>query len=209
MGRFILVVDEGTIECNKNDPDRMDCVPESTSTSPHEKITIGSAEMLSRLMDRAPLLFNHDASSTSTMGALANFTSYEALSIPALCALSIVIAVALLIRKLRRQHSQPCYLFAPLAGLPPCAVPPHPIFGHLPHVFSPPDSEMFTSIFVENANSSGISTFKFLNVPCVSVLTAEHARFRLVFRSSIARYGNKVISRHFKRTLGQSKFLGS
>ncbi len=95
-------------------------------------------------------------------------------------------------------------LFPTSTNLPPCEVPPHRIFGHMQHVFSPPDCDRFNSIFVKHANPSGLSTFLFLKTPSVSVLKAEHAK--IVFRNSIERSGAKIISRHFKRCLGEGEF---
>ena len=169
--------------------------------TPQEIVT--SMEIFSRL-NVTPLFVNTEAlSSLNTV----DFTSPRApplhpmLALPLLFSISIII-ITLTLRKLIRHYRRP-NIFPASTRLPPCGVKPHPIFGHMPHVFSSPDSAEFKSVFVDHANSSGISTFWFLNVPCVSVLKAEHAR--IVFRNSIERTGSKVINRHFKRCLGQGE----
>jgi len=125
------------------------------------------------------------------------------LSLPSLFFALIIIALVTL-RKLCYKQKQP-NTFPASTNLPPCAVPPHFIFGHIPHVNSPPDSAKFRSVFVDHANASGISTFWFMNTPCVSVLKAEHVRICL--RNSIHRPGVGIFSKHFKMCLGQDSIL--
>ena len=162
-----------------------------------------SMKILSRL-NGTPLFVNTEAvSALSTV----DFTSPRApllhsiLALPLLFSISIII-ITLTLRQLIRHYRRP-NIFPASTRLPPCGVKPHPIFGHMPHVFSSPDSAEFKSVFVDHANSSGISTFWFLNVPCVSVLKAEHAR--IIFRNSIERTGSRIINGHFKRCLGQGE----
>lgn len=126
------------------------------------------------------------------------------LALSLLFSVSAIIYLSITKRKRSRQKRRcSANLFKPSTKLPPCEVPAHPIFGHMPHVFSPPDSKKFSSVFLDHANSAGLSTFWFINVPSVSVLKAEHAK--IVFRNSIERSGSKIITRHFKRCLGQGK----
>mmetsp|Transcript_10715 Transcript_10715/g.19433 ORF Transcript_10715/g.19433 Transcript_10715/m.19433 type:complete len:613 (+) Transcript_10715:85-1923(+) len=125
------------------------------------------------------------------------------LSLPLLfCALLIIALVTL--RKLCYKQKQP-NMFLASTKLPPCTVPPHFIYGHIPHVNAPPESAKFRSVFVDHANASGISTFWFMNTPCVSVLKAEHVRICL--RNSIERPGVGIFSKHFKMCLGRDSIL--
>mmetsp|Transcript_39646 Transcript_39646/g.82821 ORF Transcript_39646/g.82821 Transcript_39646/m.82821 type:complete len:554 (+) Transcript_39646:1-1662(+) len=97
-------------------------------------------------------------------------------------------------------------MFPPSTNLPPCMIPPHFLFGHIPHVFAnDPDGDKFRSIFVDQANEAGISTFWFGNKPCVSVLKAEHVR--TCFRNSIERPGNTSFAKHFKKCIGEESIL--
>jgi len=72
-------------------------------------------------------------------------------------------------------------------------------------IVSSPDSARFKSVFVDHANSSGLSTLWYLNAPCIGVLKAEHAKF--VLRNSIERTGATMILRHFKKVLGQDSIV--
>lgn len=137
----------------------------------------------------------HFGSATTPVQLLMTFTS--------------CVVVAFAMRKLLatiRRRRWPTDIFSPSTKLPRCRVPACPIFGHMPNVFSPPDSPRWTSIFIDQANSEGLSTFLFLGVPCVGVLKAEHAK--IVLRNSIERVGSMVIARHFKRSLGEGEFVG-
>ncbi|KAL7537054.1 hypothetical protein ACHAXR_007559 [Thalassiosira sp. AJA248-18] len=166
------------------------------------------------LMAGTPLLVNPEASSRTAImdlmpqsPPLQQSTTITVTNALLWTATSLAIIILYYLRRLRCQSKEPYsyYLFPPSTRLPPCVVPPHPIFGHMPNVFSPPDSANYTSIFLDHADSSGISTFRFLNIPSVSVLKAEHAR--AVFRNSIERGGSKIIARHFKRCLGEDSLV--
>eukprot|EP00585_Thalassiosira_rotula_P003129 CAMPEP_0196159064 /NCGR_PEP_ID=MMETSP0910-20130528/46130_1 /TAXON_ID=49265 /ORGANISM="Thalassiosira rotula, Strain GSO102" /LENGTH=620 /DNA_ID=CAMNT_0041423977 /DNA_START=233 /DNA_END=2095 /DNA_ORIENTATION=- len=130
---------------------------------------------------------------------------YPMISFPLILLISIVLIAGTLRKFLRRCMQQQPNVFPASTGLPPCCVPYHPIYGHMLDVFSSPDSARFNSVFVDHANASGLSTLWFLNTPCIGVLKAEHAKF--VFRNSIERTGATMISRHFKRALGQDSLV--
>jgi hypothetical protein len=87
--------------------------------------------------------------------------------------------------------------------LPVCPVTPHPLFGHMAHIMALPTSIEYESFFRDNANESGISTFWFLNTPCVGVLKGEHAR--IVLRSSSKRNQFTIQNRHFRESLGKGE----
>ena len=148
-----------------------------------------------------------------------------------LAAIALAIAVLLAARRRWLKSSRDDgggyleHLFDPSCNIPPCRIRPHPLLGHLPNVFSPPDDERYSAgtlarlgrlfrytltiqtspVFVDNANAVGISSFWFLRTRSVCVLKKEHAR--AVFRHSIERRGNWLLQRHFRRSLGGSSIV--
>eukprot|EP00584_Thalassiosira_punctigera_P006652 CAMPEP_0172540934 /NCGR_PEP_ID=MMETSP1067-20121228/11829_1 /TAXON_ID=265564 ORGANISM="Thalassiosira punctigera, Strain Tpunct2005C2" /NCGR_SAMPLE_ID=MMETSP1067 /ASSEMBLY_ACC=CAM_ASM_000444 /LENGTH=610 /DNA_ID=CAMNT_0013326867 /DNA_START=13 /DNA_END=1842 /DNA_ORIENTATION=- len=145
--------------------------------------------------------------SNSTARAM-DFVSHQRIpSIHSTLAFSLLLSMAvtaLVLRKIIGRRLRP-NIFPASTGLPPCKVPPHPLFGHMLYLLSPADSKPFRSVVTDQANSSGIATFWFFNVPSISVLKAEHAR--IVLRKSIERKGSRILYRHFKTSLGQDSLV--
>ncbi|KAL7539502.1 hypothetical protein ACHAWF_006429 [Thalassiosira exigua] len=163
----------------------------------------------------APLLVDSGSISISTPAASNSATALLTPTSAAIFALA-ALATALLRRRSRPKNAssssaastsstRPRLLFPARTGLPPCRVPSHPLFGHMPRMYSPPDSPSFRELFVDHADDAGLSTFWFLHVKCVSVLKAEHAR--VVFRNSVERSSVRIITRHFTRSLGQDSLI--
>ena len=66
----------------------------------------------------------------------------------AVAALAIAVLLAARRRIKRSRNDDGGYLehiFDPSCNIPPCRIRPHPLLGHLPNVFSPPDDERYSS----------------------------------------------------------------
>lgn len=160
-------------------------------------------KIFTRLKIDTPLFVNSEAASSSSV----EFATYPESTPPMMAvALFIFAIVTMTVRKLMRQsRHRAANPFPSWTKLPPCVLSCHPIFGHFAYINSPPDSAKFNAVFADNANSSGVSSLWLLNVPSVSVLKAEHAK--IVYRSSVERSSPKIITRQFKRCLGEDSLV--